>query len=291
MNLTVMRDGSERIGYENPAVPFYIRRGDLKSLSNMSALCHWHEDVEFLLPIKGYLTYYVDGVRVTVREGNAIFVNSRCMHYGFSRDGTDCEYLCITFCPQLLGTCEELYGRYVLPLLTNPGLTHRVLRQSIEEHRPVIQLLRRMEGVHLQREPGYELQLLSLLYQLWQKLFALNEDQTCGEYSRNPNVQIQRRMLGFIRTHYSERITVDAIAGAGGVCRTKCCQIFRQYLGVSPNEYLNSFRLEKGTELLKSTDMTITEIAGLCGYGSPSYFTEMFTRHKGCSPKAYRKNG
>ena len=42
-------------------------------------------------------------------------------------------------------------------------------------------------------------------------------------------------------------------------------------------------------ELLKSTDMTITEIADACGFSSASYFTELFTRQKGCPPKAYRK--
>ena len=46
MNLFVMQDSSERIHYENPAIPIHVARGDLKSLSNMAALCHWHEDVE-----------------------------------------------------------------------------------------------------------------------------------------------------------------------------------------------------------------------------------------------------
>ena len=51
-----------------------------------------------------------------------------------------------------------------------------------------------------------------------------------------------------------------------------------------------NFRLEKGMELLKSTSLTVTEIAGACGFNSASYFTELFTRQKGVSPKAYRKS-
>lgn len=104
------------------------------------------------------------------------------------------------------------------------------------------------------------------------------------------NVLIQKQMLDFIRTHYQEKIALDSIAAAGGVCRTKCCQIFRQHLGRTPNDYLNSFRPEKGMQLLKSTRMSITEIADACGYGSASYFTETFTRMKGCSPTQYRKD-
>ncbi len=48
MNLTVMQDGSERVSYEEPAIPLYVRRGDLKQFSGMAALCHWHDDVELL---------------------------------------------------------------------------------------------------------------------------------------------------------------------------------------------------------------------------------------------------
>lgn len=291
MNLTVMQDGSEQIHYRDPSVPIYVSRGDLRSLSNMSALCHWHEDIELLMPLRGYLTYNVDGTAVTVQEGNAIFVNARHMHYGFSADGTDCEYICITFRPQLLCANEEIQNRYVFPILTSPHFSHMVLRKSIPEHRPLLALICRIDDIYREHMPGFELQELSMLFSLWQGIYQLEEGRIGEAASADINVLIQKRMLMFIRTHYQERITVDAIATAGGVCRTKCCQIFKQYLGRTPNDYLNSFRLEKGMELLKSTNMSITEIASTCGYTSASYFTEMFTKQKGCPPKVYRKTG
>lgn len=288
MSLTVLRDGSEQIHYGNPALPIYVSRGNLKTFPNMAALCHWHEDVELLMPVKGHLAYLVDGIQVDVREGDAIFVNARHMHYGFSADGTDCSYICITFRPQLLCTSEEIRNRYILPILTGPHLTHFVLQKENPCHLPALEAIRQIDAVHHSAGPGYELQELSHLFGLWQILYSVMEEQTGEAASADLQVLIQKRMLEFIRTHYQERITLDEIAAAGGVCRSKCCRIFRRYLGHTPNDYLNSFRLEKGMELLKSTDMTITEIAGACGFGSASYFTEMFTKQKGCSPRAYR---
>lgn len=289
MNLTVMQDSSERIDYQDPAIPIYVRRGDLRSLSNMSALCHWHADVELLMPLRGYLSYNVNGTVVTVQEGNAIFVNARNMHYGFSADGSDCEYICVTFRPELLCANEEIRNRFVLPILTGPNLTHMVLRKAIAEHRPVLSALTRLDGLYQEKMPGFELQAMGSLYSLWQGLYGIAQGWIGEAVSTDVNVLIQKQMLEFIRTHYQERVTVDAIAAAGGVCRTKCCQIFKQYLGRTPNDYLNSFRLEKGMELLKSTSMTVTEIANECGFSSASYFTEIFTRQKGCPPTAYRK--
>ena len=43
-------------------------------------------------------------------------------------------------------------------------------------------------------------------------------------------------------------------------------------------------------QLLKSSRMSITEIAESCGFSSASYFTEMFTRQKGLTPTAYRRS-
>lgn len=290
MNLTVMQDGSEQIHYRDPSIPIYVSRGDLRTFPNMAALCHWHEDVELLMPLRGYLTYNVNGANVTVQEGNAIFVNARHMHYGFSVDGTDCEYICITFRPQLLCSNEEIQNRYVLPVLTSPHFSHMVLRKSIPEHRPLLSSIRRIDAFYQERMPGFELLELSTLFSFWQGIYQLAEAHIGDAVSTDVNVLIQKQMLEFIRTHYQERITVDAIAAAGGVCRTKCCQIFKKYLNHTPNDYLNSFRLEKGMELLRSTEMTITEIANACGYTGASYFTEMFTKQKGCPPKVYRKS-
>lgn len=290
MNLTVMLDGSERIHYRDPSVPIYVSRGDLRSLSNLSALCHWHEDIELLMPLKGYLSYNVNGTVVTIQEGNAIFVNARHMHYGFSADGTDCEYICVTFRPQLLCANEEIRNRFILPVLTGPNFTHLVLRKVIPEHRPLLNAVCRLDALYSEKAPGYEIQALGVLFQFWHGLYQLAQEKIGEAVSADVNILIQKQMLEFIRTHYQEKTTIDAIAAAGGVCRTKCCQIFRQYLGCTPNDYLNSFRLEKGMELLKSTKMTISEIAGECGFNSASYFTEMFTRQKGCSPKAYRNS-
>ena len=176
MNLTVLQDASERIHYRDPAIPIYVSRGDLKRFSNMSALCHWHEDVELLLPLQGYLTYNIDGEKVTVPEGTAIFVNARHMHYGFSADGTDCDYLCITFRPELLCAGEEVKNRYVLPIVTAPSFKYLLLSPSVPEHRPLLDDVRRIDSLHGQMLPGFELLEISCLFQLWQGIFQLAQD-------------------------------------------------------------------------------------------------------------------
>lgn len=289
MNLTVLQDSSEHIRYNDPGLPVYVCRGDLRSLSNMSALCHWHDDVELLLCLEGYLSYKVNGTEVHVGQGDAIFVNSRQMHYGYSADGSDCRYLCITFRP--LGLCgnEFLAGRYVLPILSAHNFPYFVLRCDEMRHRPLLEDLREVDALYQSRQEGYDLLAVAKLLAFWQGFYVQVRDRIGASADEDEKGASVRQMLDFIRTHYGDRLSLDAIAAAGNVCRTRCCQMFRQYLGMTPNDYLNSFRLEKGMELLAGTSDSVTEVAAACGFGSASYFAELFTREKGCTPTQYRK--
>ena len=283
MNLSVMSDSSERIHYQDPAVPIYIAQGNLRDLSGMAALCHWHEDVEFLLPYKGYLSYNVNGHQVQVAEGNAIFVNSRQMHYGHTSDGTDCEYHCLCFKPELLRAAPALYERYVTPILASGGLPWLLLEADNPQHRELLDLLRRI-GSTKARDLG----LLGLLCGLWQGIYALAEPEPSA--ADDGDLGAMRQMLRFITTGYRERISLDRIAAAGGVCRSRCCEIFKKYMGRTVNDYLTSFRLERAMELLREPGVNITEVANACGFGSPSYFAKVFIAQKGCTPTEYRRS-
>lgn len=282
MNLSVMRDGSERIHYQDPAVPIYICYGNLRELSNMAALCHWHEDVELLLPIRGHLAYNVNGTRLLVGEGNAVFVNSRQLHYGFSPDGTDCDYICVCFKASLLCAHKHLYDRYVLPILTNDRFPCFLLEKEKPDHAKLLDIIRDIADI---RER--DLALMGKLYALWQGIYALAEPEQAAP--SDEDLRALRQMVAFVTARYPERICLAQIAAAGGVCRSKCCTVFKKYMGRTPNDYVNSYRLERAMELLREKALSITEVANACGFGSPSYFTEIFTRQKGCTPTAYRK--
>ena len=281
MEPTFMTDGSERMRYRDPSIPLYIVQGDLVSLRNMVFLAHWHEDIELMLCLKGYQTYNVNGQAIRVDEGCAIFVNARQLHSCQTTDGTDCQYRCICFRPELLCANAAIRDRFVLPILTNPQLPWLILRPENPDHAPLLNILKALPP-----EAGHEMEALGLLQIFWQGLHGLSGGTESG--GESAHVQTLRRMLTFIRTHYQERITLQDIAEAGGVCRSKGCQIFRECLQTTPNEYLNSFRLEKSMELLTGTALSITAIAQECGFSSGSYFSELFAKCKGCSPTAYR---
>lgn len=285
--LEVFSDLSERLNYNLPDFPLYVRKGTLHQFDKYAAACHWHPDLEFILVLDGAMEYFVNGQTVRIAIGNGIFVNSKRLHYGFSTDNTDCSFIVVTVHPVLLGEStpvgkvylEEKFGSNTddFLLLTSQSLWQREVLLSLnqiydEMHSNTPNPLRLISqaaslcacmGDHVQQVSGY----------------------LAGEYSW----LAVWKMTGFIHQHYDLKITLDDIATAGSVCRSRCCELFGRYVGQTPITYLMRYRLQKSCEMLRETNRSIYEIAIGCGFQSASYFSYAFRKETGTVPQNYRK--
>ena len=95
-------------------------------------------------------------------------------------------------------------------------------------------------------------------------------------------------MIGYVQKNYPNKILLKDISSAGNCCKTKCTSLFQKYLNTSPMIYLNRYRLEKSTSLLRNATMSITEIAYACGFSNTSYFCELFHKYYNTSPRRFR---
>lgn len=99
-----------------------------------------------------------------------------------------------------------------------------------------------------------------------------------------------RKMLDYIHRNYENDISVSEISGAAGISERKSLRCFRKTVQLSPSQYLLKYRIMQGAEmLLRNPAASISEIATMCGFDSPSNFTKIFRRFYNCSPREYRK--
>lgn len=107
-----------------------------------------------------------------------------------------------------------------------------------------------------------------------------------------PNIDSRRLYLNlamqYIDANYFLRITVEDIAREVNVSSKYLYKIFVSQLGVSPSEYIISYRLNKARILLETTTLPISGVARSVGYSEPNYFTLSFGRAFGQSPTEYR---
>ncbi len=189
------------------------------------------------------------------------------------------EYMWITFA-----------GEKSITYLQYAGLSaeHPVAQSTIpnKTYQPMIQKIldtNELTFANEIRRVGYLYEILSTLIEA-QNSHKKNQNQY--DYPSDTYVDYA---LQFIMHNYSH-IRVRDIAEYIGINRSYLTSIFKKQLGISPQEYLVSYRLKKAAELLVTSKKTVSEISNQIGYENPLTFSKIFKQTYGVSPRLYREN-
>lgn len=96
------------------------------------------------------------------------------------------------------------------------------------------------------------------------------------------------RVLDYIDAYLDKNIKLADLAQLLNMSPFHFSRLFKQSIGMTPHQYLSQQRVERAKQLLKKTDLLITDIALECGYSSHSHFSKQFRQSTGTTPKAYR---
>lgn len=108
------------------------------------------------------------------------------------------------------------------------------------------------------------------------------------KYSLSKYSPIVKQAIEFINLNLSSNITVKKIASKIGLSPDYLTRLFKKELGVNIITYINQKRIYTSLNLLKTTNLSIEEIADLIGLNNTSYFYTLFKKQIGMSPKKYR---
>ncbi len=96
-----------------------------------------------------------------------------------------------------------------------------------------------------------------------------------------------RQVLEYLDTHLDEDVVLEALAAKYRLHPGYLSRLFKQEVGETLSEYLLRIKIQKAAVLLKEGKHKVGEIAKLVGYNTSSYFSIMFKKHTGCSPREY----
>jgi AraC-like DNA-binding protein len=97
-----------------------------------------------------------------------------------------------------------------------------------------------------------------------------------------------RQLTAYIQEHLHELGGVETLAAKAGYTRSHFSRLFKAQTGLSPRDYVIAARINLAKELLRSTALTVTEIAARCGYGDVYTFSKQFKQRAAVSPSTYR---
>lgn len=146
------------------------------------------------------------------------------------------------------------------------------------------QLLR---NIYLARgpEPYHEAMMVGLLYVFLSKL--MHEAQTQQPRPANSSTQYVLNAIKYIQFHFSQDISIDDIADSVGVSRSHLYRVFMSNVGQSPIDYLTDYRINEACQLLRTSQLSISEIAVSVGFFDQFYFSRVFKKRKGIPPSRY----
>ena len=287
-NTVLNLDASENVAYNNPNFPAYIKKGQLSSYPDFRAVSHWHDDLEFILVLDGHMYYDVNGQSISLQAREGIFVNSRCLHYGYSNTYTECHFICILLSPQLLSMNTYFVKNCLNPLLQNSCFPYQKLNPSIHWQITILKDLEMLYEKNIDKiEPFIILEKSAHIFRL-----LIENMNHFSDYDKDAeDILTLTAMIGYVQKNYANKILLNDISSSGNCCKTKCTSLFQKYLNTSPMIYLNRYRLEKSVFLLSNNTKSITEIAYACGFSNSSYYCELFHKYYNTTPGSFRNNG
>ena len=144
--------------------------------------------------------------------------------------------------------------------------------------------------MYSQMERGYSLD--NMVYAnmcLWHYLTTfLYNDKSLPDRKINDKDEIDRA-IDFLSKNVESTLSLEEIASSVHLSSSHFSFLFKQKTGFSAIEYFNHLKVQKACQYILFTNMRISEIALEVGVGDQYYFSRMFTKIMGISPKEYRR--
>ncbi|EIQ00271.1 DNA-binding domain-containing protein, AraC-type [Opitutaceae bacterium TAV1] len=115
-----------------------------------------------------------------------------------------------------------------------------------------------------------------------------NSRNETGDAQRHLASRIRERLNRMLDDVKTARLPLEEELTKLGFSYPHLCRVFTHAYGISPLTYYNSMRMERAQLLLRDTLHPVNEIALKTGFASPAYFTRLFTKYTGRSPRDYR---
>lgn len=106
-----------------------------------------------------------------------------------------------------------------------------------------------------------------------------------GGYGAKRDIQ---QIKAYVDEHYKEKITLDLVSETFFINKYYLARLFKEQYGMSLNTYLQQVRITHAKHMLRFTDEKIETIGMECGMGELSYFSRIFKKVEGVSPREYR---
>jgi len=252
---------------------------------------HWHDEIQFSYVAKGSINFIVGQSSYIVEENNGMFINSNSLHSAKPHSPGECEYICLDVAPDFIfGQSDSIIRqKYLEPFLKSKSVSSFALNQEVDWQKDILESLEDLYIINEEGNFGFELKMQYIILNLLHLMVVNSQwrENEANSFAYAEDYRI-KKMLSYIHENYKQKIMLEDLAKIANLSRAECSRFFKRMTGLTPFEYLISYRINQSTLLLKNSDLSITEISDEVGFGSVSYYIDKFKKQMNYTPKEYR---
>jgi len=249
---------------------------------------HYHQYIELIYVLEGTLSAFTESKRFDLEKDSLLIIYPNELH-AFKAYGEN-RYIAIKFLSDILRTREQSTNEleYLLNLNTYNNRHTRIIPGNKELRNLMEDSIKRYDCNTYTSELYIRANIICVCAHILDFWKLKNELTTVNAASESANISTIKSIISKIPENTAIR-THEAAA----ICKMSdghFSRVFKSLTGYTFTQYVRSVRLNIAERLLKSSDISITEIAHSLNYSTSSHFIEDFRKEKGISPKQYRKN-
>ena len=270
---------------------YLMMESDIKSLSfqlesitkskydsDWHSTLHTHPFTELFYVVDGKGEFNIQGQRFPVKSNDFVIINPQVEHTELSSPDEPLEYI-------VLGINGLSFSN--LTPVSEGGHPFSFFNLR-DEQKDILRYLNAMVQEATSQQMSYELVCHNLLEILLIKILRHQHfDLEVGKQSKaTKDISFIKH---YLETYYHESIQLEDLASMTHLSRFYISHSFKKEIGMSPMEYLIDIRIKESKILLRTTNYSISQVADIVGFTTPTYFSKQFRKSTGISPTDYRE--
>lgn len=223
---------------------------------------HQHDNWEICYCTQGAAAFVFDDLEMHCPAGSMVVIPPETAHIHTTAETASCFSLEI---------CNTTLA-FTAPMLLEDDENHSLLHLFSDA------------SYLFQSEAAYRMSLLPAYGQL------IAQHISCRRASAPRSLLVEDIAQNIVQNYANPNYELDELLRSAPYCYDYLCRLFRQEMHTTPHKYLTNLRLQAAADILRvGTGRSVTEIARMCGYHDPLYFSRLFKKKYGVSPREYAK--
>jgi len=262
-----------------------------KSNLNKDYPMHCHDFNELVIILRGHGTHRFNKISHPLYPGMVFVVTPQDRHGYYDNQNLFLMNV-IMYEKDMLSILQDLktmagYHSLFMGQYENPENRSINIHQfTASEIQSVKEMLETMEFEYQNRFPGYQAKLKSIFLDLAVLLFR-SYDKQPEKYKDSVTTKLSSA-LAYMEKNYYKEISIPQMAEKANLSLRQFQRIFKEKYGMPPIQYLLNLRIQAASSHLVNSEVPISVISELCGFGDSNYFSRQFKKATGQTPRNFR---